>query len=156
MHRKLKMLQCLSRRKNLALLLAIVLLSLYTLVYHVFAPQRSAWPWSRQKPGQFYSQASPSKFFSHAADLSARIVVARNNEDTSWLDIYLGRIPHIVYQVVDANAEFTTAVNKGKEAMPYLQYIIDHYNDLPDVSVFTHGAMYASDGPAAYHASMAF
>ena len=29
--------------------------------------------------------------------------------------------------------------NMGREAMAYLTYIIDHYNDLPEFVVFTHG-----------------
>ena len=74
-------------------------------------------------------------------ELSITIVAARSTEDTSWLDVYLGRIRHVVYQIIDANAEYTTTVNKGNEAMPYLQYVIDHYDQLPDISVFSHGAM---------------
>ncbi|KAH7134034.1 hypothetical protein EDB81DRAFT_886838 [Dactylonectria macrodidyma] len=29
--------------------------------------------------------------------------------------------------------------NKGNEAMTYLTYLIDHYDDLPEVMVFMHG-----------------
>lgn len=46
-------------------------------------------------------------------------------QDTSWLDVYLSDIPHIVYQVDEANntigAQHATLVNKGREAMGYLQ-----------------------------------
>jgi hypothetical protein len=31
-----------------------------------------------------------------------------------------------------------TPKNKGRESLPYLQYIVDHYNELPDVVVFLH------------------
>lgn len=64
-------------------------------------------------------------------------------QDTSWLDIYLSEIPHVVYQVDDwdktAGAEHRTLVNKGNEAMGYLQFIIDYWGRLPASIVFLHG-----------------
>ena len=67
------------------------------------------------------------------------IVVARHKEDTSWLDVYLSDVPHVVYQVADSAAKYTTSTNKGNEATPYLQYIIDNYDNLPRSIVFSHG-----------------
>ena len=133
---------CRRRRSRLAgLLLVVVILALGALILQAsptrHIPQAN---WSRShyrnKP-----QAIGCKSCRRTQSLTVTIVAARNNEDTSWLDVYLGRIEHMVYQVIDANAEYTTSMNKGKEAMPYLQYIIDQYDDLPDISVFTHGAM---------------
>lgn len=64
-------------------------------------------------------------------------------QDTSWLDTYLSDIPHVVYQVDDpqntVGAQHATLVNKGNEAMGYLQFIIDYYDRLPDSIVFVHG-----------------
>ena len=40
-------------------------------------------------------------------------------------------------------------VNKAKEAMPYLTYIIDHYDRLPDVMAFVHA--HRNGMPAAWH-----
>ena len=106
-------------------------------------------------------------------------------QDTSWADVYLSDIPHVVYQVnssenissmldsgqlyptllpavalrcealasasadhvrqvscvqvADSAARYTTSTNKGNEATPYLQYIIDHYDNLPKSIVFSHG-----------------
>ena len=64
-------------------------------------------------------------------------------QDTSWLDSYLSEIPHIVYQVDEPNktvgAQHATIANKGNEAMAYLQFIIDYYNELPASIVFLHG-----------------
>ena len=71
---------------------------------------------------------------------SVTLVIARYQEDTSWADVYLGKIPHVVYQAADPNAQFTTSFNKGNEAAMYLQYILDHYDKLPDIVLFTHGA----------------
>lgn len=70
------------------------------------------------------------------------IVVARHKEDTSWLDVYLSDVPHVVYQVADSAAKYTTSTNKGNEATPYLQYIIDNYDSLPKSIVFSHGHKY--------------
>lgn len=67
-------------------------------------------------------------------------------QDTSWLDIYLSEIPHVVYQVDDwdktEGAEHRTLVNKGNEAMAYLQFIIDYWGRLPASIAFIHGHRY--------------
>ena len=132
-------------RKALAILLVpVALLTLFTLVLHNSSSRPPSSPalWDRYDVrGRAQSNHKICKTCLQSPDVSITIVAARSNEDTSWLDVYLGRIRHIVYQIIDANAEHTTAVNKGNEAMPYLQYIIDHYEQLPDVSVFSHGAM---------------
>ena len=64
-------------------------------------------------------------------------------QDTAWLDIYLSDIPHVVYQVDDwdktEGAEHRTLVNKGNEAMAYLQFILDYWGRLPASMVFLHG-----------------
>lgn len=42
----------------------------------------------------------------------------------------------------DPDAEpplLTVPLNQGREAMAYLTYIIDHYDELPDYMIFTHG-----------------
>ena len=46
-----------------------------------------------------------------------------------------------VYQYIadDPTATYFTPANKGREAMAYLTFIIDHYNKLPDFMVFMHG-----------------
>lgn len=43
-----------------------------------------------------------------------------------------------IYTVDDTSASTHTPKNKGREALPYLQYIVDHYDDLPTVIVFLH------------------
>ena len=37
---------------------------------------------------------------------SRMIMVARHKEDTSWLDVYLSDIPHVVYQVCGCSLAF--------------------------------------------------
>jgi hypothetical protein len=51
---------------------------------------------------------------------------------------YFSRWRSVIYTVDDVNVPMHTPKNKGREALPYLQYIIDHYNDLPEVVVFLH------------------
>ena len=64
-------------------------------------------------------------------------------QDTSWLDVYLSDIPHVVYQVGDPGAsigaQHATLANKGNEAMAYLQFILDYWERLPAAVVFLHG-----------------
>lgn len=48
------------------------------------------------------------------------------------------RWQHAVYVVDDPDAEFHVQANKGKESNAYLQYIMDHYDNLPDYMVFLH------------------
>ena len=45
----------------------------------------------------------------------------------------------IKYVADDPNAEFATPTNEGREAMAYLTFLYDHYDDLPEYMVFAHG-----------------
>ena len=129
------------------LFVAVCMVTLLTLGIQasILRPAKRDNPWSLYQPSALTTSRATIRRFctkcGYAPNYSVTIVVARTKEDTSWLDVYLGRIPHIVYQIIDANAEHTTKVNKGNEAMPYLEYIIEHFDQLPDISVFSHGAM---------------
>ncbi|KAJ5688818.1 hypothetical protein N7462_003210 [Penicillium macrosclerotiorum] len=59
-------------------------------------------------------------------------------EDTDWLEEELPEWQHAVYDVDDPDAEFHVQQNKGRESNVYLQYIIDHYDKLPEYMVFMH------------------
>ncbi|EEP79599.1 predicted protein [Uncinocarpus reesii 1704] len=64
-----------------------------------------------------------------------------NADDTAWAEALTREDPNLtgaIYVVDDPNAQFTVPRNKGNEAMVYLTYIIDHYDKLPDVSIFMH------------------
>jgi hypothetical protein len=75
-------------------------------------------------------------------DADRTLVVAKLREDdTSWVDRAVKEDPHLrgaVYTVDDKNAALTVPKNKGHEVMVYLTYIIDHYTELSDVSIFMH------------------
>lgn len=86
--------------------------------------------------------------FPHAAlkspgeKYSRGLVIGRLfSENTTWLDAYLPTDPDLqtyLYVVDDVSHPLHTPVNKGHEAMVYLTYIIDHYDTLPDISIFMH------------------
>lgn len=65
------------------------------------------------------------------------IIVARYNENIDWLTSELSNC--IIYNKgmpLQLNNEIKVD-NKGRESETYLQYIISHYDKLPDVVVFT-------------------
>jgi hypothetical protein len=75
---------------------------------------------------------------------SRTIVVPKTKaEDTAWLDEELPDIPKAVYVADDQTAPLHPPRNKGNEAMVYLSYIIDHYHNLSDISIFIHASRWA-------------
>ncbi|KAF2812534.1 uncharacterized protein BDZ99DRAFT_461206 [Mytilinidion resinicola] len=70
------------------------------------------------------------------------VVASLRGDDTSWLDDFFPDWIKSVYVANDNTAPLTVPVNKGREAMAYLTYIIDRYEDLPDVVIFIHSLRY--------------
>jgi Protein of unknown function (DUF3431) len=58
-------------------------------------------------------------------------------DDISWVEQELPDLQTAIYVVDDESAQ-QIPKNKGHEAMVYLTYIIDHYDELPDTSLFFH------------------
>ncbi|OOF90022.1 hypothetical protein ASPCADRAFT_212302 [Aspergillus carbonarius ITEM 5010] len=90
-------------------------------------------------------QASPSA--SAAArqrqTITKEMVVASiTGDDVSWLYEYFPEWHKSVYVVDDKNAKLTVQLNKGRESMVYLTYIIDNYDNLPDSILFIHPERY--------------
>ncbi|KAI4726375.1 hypothetical protein E4T49_05886 [Aureobasidium sp. EXF-10728] len=85
------------------------------------------------------------------AEYTKTLVIGRKKEEnTLWVDTELedmlapkGPLQTAIYVVDDKNAELHTPKNKGHEAMVYLSYIIDNYNNLSDVSIFMHAHRFA-------------
>ncbi|GAM85486.1 hypothetical protein ANO11243_034930 [Dothideomycetidae sp. 11243] len=71
-----------------------------------------------------------------------------SNEDVGWIDEAGLDVEQYVYVVDDRQARFSTPANKGNEAMAYLTYIIDHYDTLPDITLFMHSHRYADHNDA--------
>jgi hypothetical protein len=75
------------------------------------------------------------------------VIPCTSTEDTSWVSTLPGwlNITPKIYHVPPHGAlvppgALSVAINKGNEAMAYLTYIIDHYDALPDLVVFTHAS----------------
>ncbi|KAG8526891.1 uncharacterized protein KY384_008320 [Bacidia gigantensis] len=89
----------------------------------------------------FYKGRQPGEF-----DIvpSRVLVIPRMKEaDVSWIREGLTDLSVILYVPNDPAAEFHAPKNKGNEVMIYLSYIIDHYEKLPEVSVFMHSHHFA-------------
>ena len=55
-----------------------------------------------------------------------------------WLEKEIPDQPTAIYVVDDPYAPLHPPKNKGHEVMVYLTYIIDHYDELADVTMFMH------------------
>ncbi|KAF7716554.1 Uncharacterized protein PECH_004354 [Penicillium ucsense] len=89
-----------------------------------YAPQPKFIPGSPKPPGSKYNRT---------------LVVPRTKkEDTSWIHEELPDWDSAIYVVDDPKAPLHPPRNKGHEVMVYLSYIIDFYEELPDVAVFMH------------------
>ncbi|ORY07280.1 hypothetical protein BCR34DRAFT_489523 [Clohesyomyces aquaticus] len=73
----------------------------------------------------------------------ALVLPKTEKEDIEWMHREIPEIPLVVYEVDKPNAVNKVPKNKGREAMVYLTYIIDHYDDLPDTVLFMHAHRYA-------------
>lgn len=80
-------------------------------------------------------------------DYTTTIIVGRLDRDpagVAWINDVLKDISKkAIYIVDDPNAPLHLDRNKGREAMVYLKYIIEHYDKLSDVSVFFHSSRMA-------------
>lgn len=78
-----------------------------------------------------------------SGNLTRTLVIAKlAEEDTEWVAQFLlrddSRLTAAIYTVDDPNSDLSVPQNKGHEVMVYLTYIIDHYQNLSDVTMFMH------------------
>lgn len=62
----------------------------------------------------------------------------KEKPDIEWTQIDIPDVDLYLYTVNDRSAALHPPRNKGREVMVYLTFIIDHYDDLPDVMIFMH------------------
>lgn len=75
---------------------------------------------------------------------TSTVVIARTKEeDISWIEKELPHQETAIYVVDNSSAPLHPPMNKGHEVMVYLSYIIDHYDNLPDISIFMHAHRWA-------------
>ena len=96
----------------------------------------------------FYRSSSrlppPSLDLSSPNAVTTLVIAATSSEDKGWTvnlfrrETAAGTLRIAVYVVDDDSARFRVPANKGHEAMVYLTYIIDHYNELTNVTMFMH------------------
>ncbi|KAF1993638.1 hypothetical protein P154DRAFT_527629 [Amniculicola lignicola CBS 123094] len=136
-----------SRRYQRIILISIVFSSLVYLSYTFFEPvplsaeppfheQASSTPQEDDDNTYRYSKETPQ------SDQKELVVASLVGDETDWLDQYFGNWTKNIYIVNNQSAPLTVAVNKGREAMPFLTYIITRYATLPDVSIFIHSKRY--------------
>ena len=96
-------------------------------------------------PDQFASPYVPGFAKPPGSNYTRNLVVAKTKEEeVGWLDTEdIGDVTQMIYVVDDRHAPLHPPMNKGHEVMVYLTYCIDHYDDLPDVSIFMHSHQYA-------------
>lgn len=82
-------------------------------------------------------QRRQEDFISRYDPTERMIIVARFREDISWITEWLGDIPLKVYVAKNDGATHSTH-GAGKEANAYIQFIVDHYENLPKVMLFMH------------------
>lgn len=96
---------------------------------------------------ELWRQANTIEPGSHT-ETKALVVVTRSLEVSAWIadvdsswsrNVYLVNEDHPDTQDSHSNQTLFVPVNKGNEAMRYLSFIIDHYDSLPDITVFRHG-----------------
>jgi hypothetical protein len=66
------------------------------------------------------------------------IIPRMKDENVSWIIEEIPDIPTAIYVANDPFAPLHPPRNKGHEVMIYLTYIIDHYENLPDILIFMH------------------
>ncbi|KAI4936661.1 hypothetical protein J4E86_011278 [Alternaria arbusti] len=72
----------------------------------------------------------------------ALVIASMKHENTSWFYDELPEWRKYVYVVNDPTAELTVPLNKGRESMVYLSFIIDNYHKLPGNILFLHAERY--------------
>jgi hypothetical protein len=77
----------------------------------------------------------------------ALIVPYTSKDSIAWVDKVSSKFDLKLYQVDNPSATLHPPTNKGHEVMVYLTYIIDNYDDLPDILIFTHAHRNAWHNP---------
>lgn len=104
--------------------LVAVVVALVLLTWLCGVPPAVRWP--ARRSGPTYSKTL--------------VVASLEKRDISWLEGSRANFDTAIY-IVDnpsLSPEFRVPKNKGREAMVYLTYIIEHYDELADITLFTH------------------
>lgn len=137
MHRK--------HRTNILLALTgLMALSLYTISLfptQIYSQTRHEYILKNvpQNPPEVPLEESPP---TKAPPTKALVVASVEADDTSWIHTHLPDWQVNRYVVNSETTQYQVPKNKGREAMVYLTYMIEAYNNLPDIVVFMHSQRY--------------
>jgi hypothetical protein len=92
--------------------------------YEEWNPRLNFKPGSPMPPGHNYT--------------SVLVIAKTKDENIDWMDEKLPNQEKAVYVADDPKAPLHPPKNKGHEVMIYLTWIIDNYDNLPDVAMFMH------------------
>ncbi|KKZ62652.1 hypothetical protein EMCG_00335 [[Emmonsia] crescens] len=129
------------RRPSFLFLVLIFLVTLHC--YKQFTNNQNyfATPWARHisREASDYLTCTPGVPKLPGSNYSRALVIPRlQREDVSWIAAELKDVEEFVYVVDDPSAPLHPPLNKGHEAMVYLTYLIDHYDNFPDIMIFMH------------------
>jgi hypothetical protein len=151
------------RRKTIPAVAAA--LALLVVVFFFYTSSRETWEGLPQRVGlgEHVGHASPASGSSQAAqdaqyqewnpklnfkpgstlspghNYTSVLVIAKTKEENiDWMDEHLPDQEKAVYVADDPTAPLHPPKNKGHEVMVYLTWIIDNYDNLPDVAMFMH------------------
>ncbi|KAF2751769.1 hypothetical protein M011DRAFT_463273 [Sporormia fimetaria CBS 119925] len=132
----------LTRRQKEALTYAFIGIVIFTLFKKLLRPHAEICGLSAVKylTGNARQPFSPGIPKHSDASYSRVLVVSKTlREDTRWISKELPDFQTAIYETNNlTTSKYTTPANKGHEAMVYLTYIIDHYDELPEIMVFIH------------------
>ena len=94
---------------------------------------------------------SQSSYISKGPQAEDKVVVMAKmaTDNVDWVAEKLQDWQQAIYSMDDHKQILHPPVNKGREAMAYLTFIIDHYSSLPEIIVFLHP--HRSGYPEAWH-----
>lgn len=73
---------------------------------------------------------------------SVLVIAKTKEEDVKWMEKEMPDQQKAIYVADDPSAPLHPPKNKGHEVMIYLSWIIDNYDNLPDVAIFMHAHQY--------------
>ncbi|OJJ44001.1 hypothetical protein ASPZODRAFT_72227 [Penicilliopsis zonata CBS 506.65] len=138
------------RRRNKINAILTTIFIIFALYFFFFADSKSARvsvPKKddlRQHSSHPVAQASPSQRPPQSQQTihKAMVMASVKSDNTSWLFELFPDWHKSIYMVDDMSAKLTVPRNKGRESMAYLTYIIDNYDNLPDLILFIHPQRY--------------
>ncbi|KAI2627149.1 hypothetical protein GGS21DRAFT_255716 [Xylaria nigripes] len=119
------------RRPRKWFIATALLINIFFLAFRGYNPLNPAW-------------AHQEYDYNPAQDRELELVVASvRTEDVSWLHEQLPDWHKEIYIADNSSAALTVPMNKGREAMVYLTYLIDRYDSLPQNILFVHASRFA-------------